>query len=120
MRVLITGVAGFIGSTTAHRLLARGDDVVGIDSINDYYDPQLKRDRLARLKAASEDVKAKVFANMSERAAESLKEEIEFMGPVRVRDVEATHMRIIETLRKLEEAGELIIAGRAADDDFIS
>ncbi len=72
------------------------------------------------LKAASEGVKTKVMSNMSERAAESLREEIEFMGPVRVRDVEATHMRIIETLRKLEEAGELIIAGRAADDDFIS
>jgi UDP-glucuronate 4-epimerase len=52
MRVLVTGAAGFIGSTTSHRLLERGDDVVGIDSINDYYDPRIKRDRLARLEAA--------------------------------------------------------------------
>ena len=49
MRVLVTGAAGFIGMTTALRLLERGDDVVGIDNLNDYYDVQLKRDRLARL-----------------------------------------------------------------------
>jgi UDP-glucuronate 4-epimerase len=52
MRVLVTGVAGFIGSTTSLRLLERGDEVVGIDSINDYYNPQIKRDRLAGLEAA--------------------------------------------------------------------
>jgi UDP-glucuronate 4-epimerase len=52
MRILVTGAAGFIGSTVSHHLLARGDEVIGIDSINDYYDPQLKRDRLARLQDA--------------------------------------------------------------------
>ncbi|MEJ6021953.1 NAD-dependent epimerase [Ramlibacter sp. PS4R-6] len=49
MKVLVTGAAGFIGMYVAERLLARGDEVVGIDNLNDYYDPQLKRDRLARL-----------------------------------------------------------------------
>jgi UDP-glucuronate 4-epimerase len=49
MKILLTGAAGFIGSTTAHRLLARGDEVVGLDNLNDYYDVQLKQDRLARL-----------------------------------------------------------------------
>jgi len=49
MTVLVTGVAGFIGSSTARALLARGDDVVGIDNLNDYYDPTLKRARLDRL-----------------------------------------------------------------------
>ncbi|HQV04587.1 MULTISPECIES: GDP-mannose 4,6-dehydratase [unclassified Novosphingobium] len=52
MRVLITGVAGFIGSTLALRLLARGDSVVGIDSMNDYYQVSLKQDRLARVAEA--------------------------------------------------------------------
>ena len=51
MAVLVTGVAGFIGSSTARALLARGDEVVGIDNINDYYDPALKRARLERLSA---------------------------------------------------------------------
>jgi UDP-glucuronate 4-epimerase len=49
MKILLTGAAGFIGSTTAHRLLARGDEVVGLDNLNDYYEVQLKLDRLARL-----------------------------------------------------------------------
>ena len=49
MDVLVTGVAGFIGMSVAERLLARGDGVVGIDNVNDYYTVQLKRDRLARL-----------------------------------------------------------------------
>lgn len=47
--ILVTGVAGFIGAHVAQRLLARGDRVLGIDNLNDYYDPQLKRDRLALL-----------------------------------------------------------------------
>jgi len=51
MKVLVTGAAGFIGMHTAARLMARGDEVVGIDNLNDYYDPQLKRDRLALLAA---------------------------------------------------------------------
>src|SRR4051812_30310344 len=49
MRILVTGAAGFIGSTLSHRFLDRGDVVVGIDNLNDYYDPVLKRARLARL-----------------------------------------------------------------------
>lgn len=50
MKVLVTGTAGFIGSTLAHRLLARGDEVIGIDNVNDYYDVNLKLARLERLK----------------------------------------------------------------------
>jgi UDP-glucuronate 4-epimerase len=49
MKVLVTGAAGFIGMHVSERLLARGDTVVGLDNLNDYYDPQLKLDRLARL-----------------------------------------------------------------------
>ncbi|MFM5922971.1 MAG: SDR family NAD(P)-dependent oxidoreductase [Novosphingobium sp.] len=49
MRVLVTGAAGFIGFALAERLLARGDIVIGVDSLNDYYQVSLKRDRVARL-----------------------------------------------------------------------
>jgi UDP-glucuronate 4-epimerase len=49
MRVLVTGAAGFIGSQLSHRLLARGDEVLGYDNLNDYYDPRLKQARLAKL-----------------------------------------------------------------------
>lgn len=53
MRILVTGAAGFIGSFAALRFLARGDEVVGLDNLNDYYDVALKRARLARLEAQS-------------------------------------------------------------------
>ena len=48
MKILVTGSAGFIGSALSIRLLDRGDEVVGIDNHNDYYDPSLKEARLAR------------------------------------------------------------------------
>ncbi len=49
MRYLVTGTAGFIGSHTAHKLLDRGDEVIGLDNVNDYYDVRLKHARMARL-----------------------------------------------------------------------
>src|SRR3989442_8340636 len=49
LKVLVTGAAGFIGMHVAERLLARGDHVLGLDNLNDYYDVSLKRARLARL-----------------------------------------------------------------------
>jgi len=51
LKILITGVAGFIGMHVASRLLARGEQVLGIDNLNAYYDPALKLARLARLQA---------------------------------------------------------------------
>ena len=53
MKVLVTGAAGFIGFFAALRLLARGDEVVGVDNVNDYYDVRLKEDRLLQLRAHS-------------------------------------------------------------------
>ena len=49
MKILVTGAAGFIGMHLSKRLLERGDEVVGIDNLNDYYDVQLKHDRLKQL-----------------------------------------------------------------------
>ena len=50
MKILVTGTAGFIGSALAMRLMERGDEVIGIDNVNDYYDVTLKEARLERLK----------------------------------------------------------------------
>jgi flagellar motor switch protein FliG len=72
------------------------------------------------LKAASEELKQHIYTNMSERAAAALKEELEFMGPVKVRDVEGAHTRIIEVLRTLEDQGEILISGRGGEDDVIA
>lgn len=70
------------------------------------------------LKVASEEVRETIFRNMSKRMAETFKEEMEFMGPVRLRDVEEAQSRIVATIRRLEEAGEIIIA-RGGGDDII-
>jgi Nucleoside-diphosphate-sugar epimerases len=67
MKVLVTGTAGFIGSHVARVLLARGDQVVGLDNLNDYYDVALKRDRLAWL--SSEKGYIHVTADLADRAA---------------------------------------------------
>lgn len=73
--------------------------------------------RLA-LKVASEEVKGVIFTNMSERMVETFKEEMEYMGPVRLRDVEEAQMRIVSTIRRLEDVGEIVIA-RGGGDDII-
>lgn len=66
MKILITGTAGFIGSTLALKLLARGDEVIGIDNVNDYYDVNLKLARLERVKA--HDGFTEVRGNLEDRA----------------------------------------------------
>jgi flagellar motor switch protein FliG len=71
------------------------------------------------LKTASEELKAKVFKNMSERAAQLIKEEMEFMGPVRISDVEAAQQRIVDVVRRLEDAGEVVIVGRGGEKELI-
>ncbi|WP_099158095.1 flagellar motor switch protein FliG [Virgibacillus ndiopensis] len=70
------------------------------------------------LKVSSEEVKDIVFKNMSQRMAETFKEEMEFMGPVRLRDVEEAQTRIVAVIRRLEEIGEIVIA-RGGGDDII-
>ena len=56
MKILVTGTAGFIGYHFAQRLIARGDEVVGLDNINDYYDPAIKYARLAETGVAKEAI----------------------------------------------------------------
>ena len=77
------------------------------------------KDLALALKAASSELKQHLRSNMSERAGQALEEEIEMLGPVRVKDVEAAHARIIETVRLLSDAGEIMIAGRGGSDDII-
>jgi flagellar motor switch protein FliG len=69
------------------------------------------------LKTASEELRAKIFKNMSERGAQLIREEMEFMGPVRVRDVEAAQQKIVDVVRRLEDAGELVISGKGDSND---
>ncbi len=70
------------------------------------------------LKAVDDEVKDKLFRNMSKRGAQLLKEDMEFMGPIRLHDVEEAQQRIVATIRKLEDDGEVIIA-RAGEEEMI-
>ena len=73
--------------------------------------------RLA-LKVASEEVSEIIYKNMSKRMVETFKEEMEYMGPVRLRDVEEAQTRIVAVIRRLEESGDIVIA-RGGGDDII-
>ncbi|MEQ6375323.1 flagellar motor switch protein FliG [Bacillaceae bacterium S4-13-58] len=75
-------------------------------------------DLMLSLKVASEEVKDIVFKNMSKRMSETFQDEMEFMGPVRLRDVEEAQTRIVAVIRRLEEVGEIVIA-RGGGDDII-
>lgn len=67
------------------------------------------------LKSASDEVKDVIFNNMSKRLVEMIKEDMEFMGPVRVKDIEEAQQNIVNTIRKLEDEGEIIIS-RGGDE----
>ncbi len=71
------------------------------------------------LKTASEDLKQKIFKNMSERAAQLIQEDMQYMGPVRVSDVESAQQKIVDVVRRLEDAGEIIIAGRGGEKEMV-
>lgn len=70
------------------------------------------------LKMSSEEVAQKIYRNMSRRAAEMIREDLEYLGPVRLRDVEEAQQKIVNVVRRLEEAGEVIIA-RGGEEQII-
>ncbi|HXE53599.1 MAG TPA: flagellar motor switch protein FliG [Tepidisphaeraceae bacterium] len=71
------------------------------------------------LKTASQELKDKILKNMSERAAQLIQEDMQYMGPVRVSDVESAQQKIVDVVRRLEDAGEIIIAGRGGEKEMI-
>ena len=76
-------------------------------------------DLATALKGVREDVRDKIMRNLSERAAENLAEEIELLGPVRLRTVEEAQAKIVQAIRALEESGEIIVRG-GSDDEFVA
>ena len=81
---------------------------------------EVENDELSlALKTASQELKDKIFKNMSERAAKLIAEDMQYMGPVRVSDVEAAQQKIVDIVRRLEDAGEIIIAGRGGEKEMV-
>ncbi|QQZ07950.1 flagellar motor switch protein FliG [Heyndrickxia vini] len=96
------------------------EDIVTLDnrSIQRVIRECENEDLLLSLKVSSDEVKDVVYRNMSTRMVETFKEEMEYMGPIRLKDVEEAQSRIVSIIRRLEDAGEIIIA-RGGGDDII-
>jgi flagellar motor switch protein FliG len=96
------------------------EDMIGLDSrAMQRILREIESKELAlALKVASAELKAHIMGSMSKRAVESLEEEIEFLGPVRLRDVESAQVAIVGKVRQLEEAGEIVISA-GGDDEVV-
>ena len=77
------------------------------------------KDLALAMKATNEDVTAKIYKNMSKRAADMLKEEISYMGPVKIRDVEEAQTKIVNVIRTLEDRGEIVIVRGQGEGMFV-
>ena len=71
------------------------------------------------LKGATDPQQHQFYRNMSQRAVEMMKEEIEIMGPVKIKDIHAAQQRIVEIVRKLEEEGVITIGGGGGGDEYV-
>ncbi len=98
------------------------DDLVVLDdrSIQRILRELDTKDLSIALKVSGEELKEQIFQNMSERAAGLIREELDFMGPVRLKDVEEAQMKIVELVRSLEEDGEIVISGRGGEEEIVA
>ena len=77
------------------------------------------KDLSTALKGANDEMKDRIFANVSERVGTMMKEEMDFSGPVRMSDVEEVQLRVVQTVRQLEEAGQVTIVRGDSNDQFV-
>ncbi|WP_027363330.1 flagellar motor switch protein FliG [Desulfotruncus alcoholivorax] len=77
------------------------------------------KDLARAMRGTNEDVQERIFKNMSKRASDMLRDEIKYMGPIRLRDVEESQQKIVQIIRRLDEAGEIVIA-RGGEDAIIT
>ncbi len=96
------------------------EDIITLDStsIQRFIRDIDNKELAVALKGATDEVADIIYANMSKRMAEMIKEDMDFMGPVRLKDVEESQQKIVNIIRKLEEAGEIIIS-RGGGDEII-
>ena len=77
------------------------------------------KDLSTALKGANDEMKDRIFTNVSERVGTMMKEEMDFSGPVRMSDVEEVQLRVVQTVRQLEEAGQVTIVRGDSNDQFV-
>lgn len=97
------------------------EDIINLDdrSIQKVLREVDNKELAMALKASSEELKAKILGNISSRAAEMIQEELDYMGPVRLREVEEVQQRIIDVIRRLEEEGQIIVAAGSAEEQMV-
>lgn len=96
------------------------EDILGLDSVSiqRFIRDVENNDLAVALKGSTQEVRDIIFANMSKRMADMIREDMEFMGPIRLRNVEEAQQKIVTIIRKLEEAGEVILS-RGGGDEII-
>ncbi len=96
------------------------EDIMNLDSVyvQRFIREVENNDLTVALKAAKEELKDYIFSNMSKRMADMLREDMEFMGPIRLKDVEEAQQKIVGTIRRLQDAGEIVIS-RGGEDEVI-
>ncbi|MDP8207016.1 MAG: flagellar motor switch protein FliG [Candidatus Electryonea clarkiae] len=97
------------------------EDVINLDdrSIQKVLREVDNKELAMALKTASEELKAKILANMSARASEMIEEELQYMGPVRLKEVEEVQQRIIDIIRRLEEEGQIVVAVGTVEEQMV-
>jgi flagellar motor switch protein FliG len=101
------------------RLMFMFDDLMFVDDrgIQRVLREVDKKELALSLKVCDDKLKEKILQNMSERARDLLKEELQYMGPVRLREVEEAQTRIVDIVKQLEDSGEIVIAGRGGTEE---
>ena len=97
------------------------EDIINLDdrSIQKVLREVDNKELAMALKAASEELKARILSNITSRAAEMIQEELQYMGPVRLRELEEVQQRIIDIIRRLEEEGQIIVATGSAEEQMV-
>jgi flagellar motor switch protein FliG len=97
------------------------EDLVAVDNRGmQELTKQISNEQLVlALKTASEEIKAKFFQNISTRASELIREELEVMGPVKLSDVEGAQQEIVKVARRLEEEGKIVLAGKGGSESLV-
>jgi flagellar motor switch protein FliG len=108
-------------ASTIRNLMFTFEDCLKLDnrSLQNLLKEVAREDLLLALKTASPALSEKIFANVSSRAAEILREDMASSGPVRLKDVEAAQLKVIATLRELETEGKVVVAGSGKDDVLV-
>jgi flagellar motor switch protein FliG len=97
------------------------EDIINLDdrSIQKVLREVENKELAMALKASSEELKSKILSNMSRRAAEMVEEELQYMGPIRLREVEDVQQRVIDVIRRLEDEGQIVISHGASEEQMV-